>query len=67
MVDDVARALCAIAGRGPNGEHGDCRQCEVDDGQCKMWDTFRAEAKEAIRAAYRWHKRERRWPGFVKD
>jgi hypothetical protein len=70
MVDDVARAICQAAGRFPNGEGRVCTVCErKPDGsrECIYWQTFRVEARDAILAAYKWHKRERRWPLFVKE
>lgn len=69
MVDEVARAICEAAGRFPNGEGSLCTICEKKpDGTrvCIYWETFRGEARDAIVAAYKWHKRERRWPSFVK-
>lgn len=70
MVDEVAKAICDAAGRGPSGELPECRMCkgcqEGREGrECIFWETFRDEARAAIIAAYRWHKRERRWPSFV--
>jgi hypothetical protein len=68
MVDEVARALCASAGRPHNGDGDVCSCCESQpDGslRCIYWETFRAEARDAIVAAHKWHKRERRWPAFV--
>ena len=74
MVEDVSRALCSAAGRSvydavnrePNAI---CSQCErQSDGSlvCQLWTSFRSEARVAIQVAYEWHKRERRWPEFVK-
>lgn len=68
MVDDVAKALCEAAGRPHNGEGNFCQCCVKElDGSltCIYWETFRIEARDAILAAYRWHKKERRWPAFV--
>lgn len=70
VVDEVAKALCEAAGRPNNGDAPYCTHCELQpDGsrKCPMWQTFRIEAKDAIRAVYKWHKRERRWPSFVND
>lgn len=64
MVDDVARALCEAAGRPHNGEGNACGCCVK--GTCIYWETFRIEARDAIIAAYKWHKKERRWPSFVQ-
>lgn len=69
MVDDVARALCEAAGRPLNGEGHACGCCDKNpDGTltCIYWETFRIEARDAIIAAYKWHKKERRWPSFVQ-
>ncbi len=63
MVDEVARAICEAAGRPHNGEGGVCVHCV--GGGCVYWETFRIEAKDAIIAAYKWHKKERRCPSFV--
>lgn len=75
MVDDVARAICNMAGRSSHDacEHppsAECVCCEkMPDGRkvCRYWMSFRHEAKAAIQAAYRWHKKERRWPAFAAD
>lgn len=83
MVDQVARALCEAAGRSSNEVNADpqnychkfplayeCAVCDrLPDGtlRCSMWTSFREEAKAAIIAAHAWHKRERRWPSFVKS
>lgn len=70
MVDDVARAICEAAGRPRNGEGDICIICkELPDGsrECICWETFRIEARDAIIAAHKWYKKERRWPSFVKD
>jgi hypothetical protein len=73
MVDAVAKALCDAAGRviypQPERQHVECSCCEkTPDGQrvCIYWETFRGEAKAAILAAYRFHKKERRWPTFCR-
>lgn len=73
MVDVVAKALCSAAGRSihhdPSMVSANCSCCDkLPDGKrvCIYWETFRGEAKEAILAAYHWHKKERRWPGFCK-
>lgn len=69
MVDQVAKALCAAAGRPHNGEAPLCSHCDrFPDGRvaCIYWETFREEAKAAIEAAYVWHKKERRWPAFCR-
>ena len=69
MIDDVARALCKAAGSFPNGEGPTCTICRREsDGSltCWCWETFREEAKAAIHAVHDWHKRERRWPSFVR-
>jgi hypothetical protein len=70
MVDEVARALCRSAGTCLDGERvkEPCVQCDKlpdETRVCNMWPTFRHEARAAIAAAYQWHKKERRWPGFV--
>jgi hypothetical protein len=74
MVDEVARALCDAAGRSAH-DAGDapmaavCTCCERQhDGGlvCIYWTSFRQEAQAAIKAAYLWNKRERRWPLFAK-
>lgn len=73
MVDDVARALCMEAGgaqhaKMPEGESvatTHCLHCD-DNGNCTLIASFRNEARYAILAAYKWHKKERRWPGFCK-
>lgn len=75
MVDEVAKVLCAAAGRSAHDAHDcpmlpECTCCDrLLDGRlvCIYWTSFRQEARAAIRAAYLWHKRERRWPAFVKD
>lgn len=69
MVDVVAKALCEAAGKPNNGEAPFCTHCDrPPDGRviCIFWQTFREEARVAILAAHRWHKQERRWPGFCK-
>lgn len=82
MVDQVAKALCEAAGRSPNEVNADprnayndfpllpwCVMCERQPDKalrCVMWASFREEARAAIQAAYAWHKKERRWPGFCK-
>lgn len=74
MTEEVARALCKAAGRSTDGkdppEARECIHCpRTPDGRllpCVMWPAFRHEAKEAIIAAHEWHKRERRWPAYVK-
>ena len=72
MVDAVAQALCKAAGcsiyHDPDIQHAVCSCCErLPDGRlrCIYWETFRGEARAAIKAAYLWHKKERRWPSFV--
>lgn len=74
MIDDVAKALCEAAGMShhadPNLVTTECSCCEkMPDGtrRCAYWETFRGEAREAIKAVYKWHKRERRWPAFVNE
>lgn len=70
MVDEVAKALCEAAGRSHNGAGSVCQYCDqLPDGSlvCIYWETFRIEARDAIKAAYRWHKKERRWPSFVNQ
>lgn len=69
MIDDVARALCDAAGRSAMDAcdremSPTCSHC--DRGECIYWQSFRQEARAAILAVHAWHKRERRWPGFVK-
>lgn len=67
VTDEVARAICAAAGRYNAGRlDGSCQFCDENDGICQMWETFRDEAREAVKAAYKWHKRERRWPSYAK-
>lgn len=68
MVDVVAKALCEAAGKPNNGLSPVCTHCKTIDNQliCIYWETFREEAKAAIKAAYNWNKRERRWPQFCK-
>ena len=69
MVDDVAKALCEAAGRPSNGAAQECSHCDrKPNGElvCLYWETFRIEARDAILAAYKWHKKERRWPSFCK-
>lgn len=69
MVDVVAKALCEAAGKPGNGTAPECSHCDrFTDGRvvCIFWETFREEAKSAIKAAYLWHQKERRWPSFVK-
>lgn len=74
MVDQVARALCDAAGRSvhpePDRMSAECSCCDKrSDGSraCIYWETFRGEARAAIQAAYDWHRKERRWPSFVKS
>lgn len=62
MIDDVAKAICEAAGK--REFDSGCIMC--DDGKCALWQSFRYEAEEAIKAVFRWHQRERRWPGFVR-
>jgi hypothetical protein len=73
MVDDVARALCAAAGRSirtdPDQRSETCSCCAPLPGGgsgCVYWETFRGEARAAIAAAWRWHRVHRRWPGFCR-
>jgi hypothetical protein len=73
MVDQVAKALCDAAGRSiypdPDKQSVMCSCCEkLPDGRlvCVYWETFRSEARAAILAAYSWHRKEHRWPGFCK-
>lgn len=71
MTDDVARALCEAAGRSVHEDRltAVCPMCDRQPNGslvCSLWPSFRAEARAAIQAAYRWQQRERRWPGFVK-
>lgn len=63
MVDDVAKALCKAAGMSNSNI---CSCCRIEDNKliCVYWETFRDEAREAIKAAYLWNKKERRWPSF---
>lgn len=67
MIDDVAKALCAAAGRCLDGKNVKdvCAHCDENHTVCNMWPTFRVEAQWAIVAAYQWHKKNRRWPEFV--
>jgi hypothetical protein len=68
MVDEVARALCEAAGRtgcDANQMKHECVMCDPEKG-CTLWPSFRYEAQAVIIAAYKWNKRERRWPSFVK-
>lgn len=73
MTEDVARAICNMAGRSSYDAAGgipraECGFCERQaDGKlvCIYWQSFKSEAQAAIQAAYAWHKKERRWPGFV--
>jgi hypothetical protein len=75
MVDDVARALCEAAGRSTYDalDHPPapvCMCCDrLADGRrvCTMWTSFRQEARAAIKAAYQWNRRERRWPSFASE
>ena len=73
MVDEVARAICEAAGRTGCQAHEVKTECVICDKQpdgrlvCILWPSFRYEAQQAIAAAYRWNKKERRWPSFVKD
>ena len=72
MTDEVARALCRSAGQSisSGNDRGYCVYCECPHGEtrpCTMWPQFRDEARAAILAAYTWHKREKRWPSFVKE
>lgn len=75
MVDEVAHALCEAAGRSINDANDkppaaacSCCRRELDGSlTCIYWESFRHEARAAIRAAYMWNKRERRWPSFVKE
>lgn len=60
MIDDVAKALCKAAG---TERHRVCIHCEGSG--CTMWPEFRQEARAAISEAYRWWKKERRWPQFA--
>jgi hypothetical protein len=72
VVDVVAKALCDAAGRSTHdaldyGPGPSCVMCEkLPDGTrvCIFWTSFRSEAQAAIIAAYKWHKKERRWPSF---
>lgn len=73
MVDQVAKALCEAAGRSthndPDIQNSTCSCCDkLPDGsrRCIYWETFRGEARAAIIAAFRWHKKERRWPSFCR-
>lgn len=71
MVDEVARAICDAAGRtgcGPEDVKPECVMCDRDPSGklvCSLWPSFRFEAQQAIIAAHKWHKKERRWPAFV--
>lgn len=67
MVDVVAKAMCEAAGKSVNPDQCSC--CEIINGdrKCLYWETFREEAKSAILAAYKWHRKERRWPQFCKE
>lgn len=71
MVDQVAKVLCEAAGRSlredPATLNDECPCCErLPDGtlQCVLWQTFRGEARAAIRAAHTWYKENRRWPNI---
>lgn len=67
MIDDVAKAICNMAARSTRDEQlvkPECVHCQ--DQGCTMWQLFRPEAIAAIQAAYDWHRKEKRWPSFVK-
>ena len=70
MIDEVAKVLCLAASisifEDPDRLLTKCSMCEEEPKGCKMWKTFRGEARQAIRAVYQYHKRERRWPEFCK-
>ena len=72
MVDVVAKALCEAAGRTgctPDQVKPACVMCKtLPDGrlECTMWTSFRFEAQQAIIAAYKWNKENRRWPSWCK-
>lgn len=73
MTDDVAKAICNMAGRSvydavnrqPISVCSCCTRMEDGTLRCELWTSFRSEARAAIEAAYLWNKRERRWPEFV--
>jgi hypothetical protein len=64
MMAEVAKSLCDAAGKSCSNVCSTCEQGADGKLVCAMWEAFTDEARAAILTAYKWHKKERRWPAF---